>query len=243
MACSDTLNKFLSTTVGRDRTNRLIQYLCKLLISLGPNRFSLETLGKLTSLQSQVTNTRKVMRIFRQLEFCKLAQKASGLEDDLTRWATISKNAGLGIWLIHDSLTWAHSAKLIVLNDVKKISQRGFKFWLLALIASLLNNIHKLRNNSIKLLLEQKYLKSSVKKNDKHEIEKVKGNLQDLQVYFSKFNNYREKSNLVFATVQDSLDIFIPASNLELVNLDQSLVGLIGVLTSFMGGWTHWKSL
>jgi hypothetical protein len=35
----------------------------------------------------------------------------------------------------------------------------------------------------------------------------------------------------------------IPASLLEIINIDQGLVGLIGVITSVMGGWTHWKTL
>lgn len=176
---SDTLNKFLSSTVGRDRTNRLIQYLCKLLIALNS---SPEALGKLNSLQTQFSNTRKVMRIGRQLEFYKTAQKTCSIEDDVIRITTIIKNTGLGLWLLHDSIGWAHSAKLISLNDPKGNNKRGFRFWLLALIASWLNNIHKLRINGIQLLMEQKYHDSSIKKQDKNEIEISKSKLDVLKM-------------------------------------------------------------
>lgn len=176
---SDTLNKFLTTTVGRDRSNRLIQYLCKLLIALSS---SPETVGKLNSLQTQMSNTRKVMRIFRQLEFYKSAQKASKIEDDVVRMTTIVKNAGLGLWGLHDTIGWLHSAKLINLSDPKTNAKRGFKYWVLALVASLLNNLHKLRLNSIQTLMEQKYYNASVKKSDKGEIEVSKNNLQSLKM-------------------------------------------------------------
>ena len=178
----DTLNKFLTTIAGRDRTNRFIQYLCKLLLAF--DQFSPETVGKLTALQSQATNTRQFMRIFRQLEFYKLAQKAASAQDDVTRLTTILKNIGMAVWLMHDTIGWAHNAKLVQLNDVKSINNRGFRFWLFALVASWLNGIHRLRLNSIKRFMEIKYLNSSVKKQDKNEIQVAKANLENLKLYF-----------------------------------------------------------
>ena len=175
---SDTLNKFLTTTIGRDRTNRLIQYLCKLLIALSS---SPETLGKLNSLHSQVSNTRKVMRIGRQLEFYKNAHKASNIEDDVVRMTIIVKNAGLGLWGLHDTIGWLHSAKLLTLDDPKKNAQRGFRYWQLALVASLIHNLHKLRLNSIQTLMEQKYYKALIKKDAQSESQESKNNLQSLK--------------------------------------------------------------
>ena len=56
---SDVALKFLSSTTGRDRINRFVQYVCKFLLGYGATKFSKETLQRLQSLMSQATNTRK----------------------------------------------------------------------------------------------------------------------------------------------------------------------------------------
>jgi hypothetical protein len=45
----------------------------------------------------------------------------------------------------------------------------------------------------------------------------------------------------VFATVQDSIDVFIPAAALDYIQMDSGLLGLMGSITSLMGGFNIWK--
>jgi peroxin-11B len=110
------------------------------------------------------------MRVGRQLEFYKAAQKAMSIQDDVLRFTTVVKNAGLGLWLIHDSVSWAHSSGVIKIESVKDIARRGFQCWFVALVASLVNDLHKLRWNRIKYGMELKALKSAKKQDNKAEI-------------------------------------------------------------------------
>jgi peroxin-11B len=158
MTRSDVAVKFLTSTTGRDRLNRFVQYLCKFLIGYGGTRLSKESLGRLSALMAQATATRKVMRIGRQLEFYKAAQKAGQSPDDVLRYTGVVKNAGLGLWLVYDSLAWAHGAGIVKLQNVKEVNRRGFQFWWISLVASLLSDIHRLRMNGIRRSLEQKSL-------------------------------------------------------------------------------------
>jgi peroxin-11B len=160
---SDTAVKFLTSTTGRDKVNRFVQYVCKFLIGYGGTRLSKESLGKLSALMVQATQTRKVMRLGRQLEFYKAAQKARLIQDDVLRYTGIVKNAGLGLWLVYDSLSWAHGAGIIKLSNVKDINRRGYQFWWLSIVASLLSDLHRLRMNGIRRQLEQKTLVASNK--------------------------------------------------------------------------------
>jgi peroxin-11B len=243
-ANTDNIVKFLSTTVGRDRINRFLQYLCKFLLGYGAARFSKETLARITQLMNQATNTRKVMRLGRQLEFYKLAEKAAySNPDDILRYTSVVifkkfttqiKNAGFGLWLVFDALGWAHSSKIIELPNPKDVSSRAFKFWLIGLIASFLNDLHRLRMNAIKIGMEEKALKAAKKQNLELDITASTKTLAALKV---------EKDSIIYTTIQDGLDICIPATALEYLSLDNTIIGFIGVVTSVMGGFTQWKSI
>jgi peroxin-11B len=48
---------------------------------------------------------------------------------------------------------------------------------------------------------------------------------------------------VLLASLQDSLDILIPASALDFIKLEAGTVGLAGTVTSLLGGYAHWTSL
>ena len=106
---------------------------------------------------------RKVMGLGRQLEFYKAAQKARLVQDDVLRYTGVVKNAGLGLWLVFDSLSWAHGAGIVKLSNVKDINRRGYQFWWISIVASLLSDLHRLRMNGIRRQLDQKTLVASNK--------------------------------------------------------------------------------
>ena len=133
-----------------------------------------------------------------------------------------------------DALGWLHSSKIVELSNPKDVSSRAFKFWLIGLIASLLNDLHRLRMNVIKTGMEEKGLRQAQKQKLESEITSSSKQLATLKA---------EKDSIIYTTVQDALDITIPASALEYIVLDNTIVGFIGVVTSVMGAYTHWKSV
>ncbi|KAI8806511.1 peroxisomal biogenesis factor 11 [Cladochytrium replicatum] len=229
IATADHSVKFLSTAMGRDRIYRFIQFYARYLVwRLQKNGGDKDTIERLQKLGSSLAQTRKLLSAGRQLEFVRGIQKALTVKDDITRLTTIVKNICLSIWLTYDFLGWAHTAGVYKFESIKEINKRGFQFWLLALATSILGNAHKLRLNAIKLELEGKSLRKSPK--DETSVKAIRA-LKS------------ERSKLVLATVQDSLDSLIPISALEYVNIESGYVGLIGAITSALGGYTQWTSL
>ncbi|KAJ3190105.1 Peroxisomal membrane protein PMP27 [Gaertneriomyces sp. JEL0708] len=225
--------KFLATATGRDRINRFVQYFARFLVWHGQkNAWNKETVERLNKLMGSAAQTRKFMRIGRQVEFIRNVQKANLVKDDVTRATQIIKNTFMALWLVHDTLQWANTAGVARFENIKDISKRGLKCWLIALIASLLGDVHKLRLNTQRLEQETKLQRAL----------KAKGDSDSSAVQTINALN-AERSKIVWATVQDGLDMLLPASGLEYVKLESGIVGLVGAVTSVMGGVTQWNSL
>jgi peroxin-11B len=228
--------KFLSTTTGRDRVNRFVQFFAKFLaLQFKEGGLSKETIEKLTRLSSHVALCRKLMRLGRPLEFYNASIKALPTKDSILRYTTVSKNSFMGLWLLFDSMAWAHGVGLTVFTKEKlqQIQRTGNKCWLIALISGVLNSAYKLRINRIKNEMEVKALKQ----------DKVKG-VVDEGVLKSLKGLKKEKDDLLFALTQDTLDMSIPSSALEyLTFVSPSLVALFASTTSIMGAHTFYKNL
>ncbi|KAJ3149892.1 Peroxisomal membrane protein PMP27 [Irineochytrium annulatum] len=224
---SDKLVKFLSTTVGRDRINRFVQYALRYVIwQLQRTGGEKDTIQRFTKLQAALGQTRKVMRTGRQVEFYRTIVKSMAVRDSIVKNTTVAKNVFLSLWLGLDTLQWMHGAGFIRLEGIKDIGRRAFQFWLGALLCSFVGDLHKLRVNSQRMRVEMKSTKT--------EGGSAEGALKALKA---------ERQKIVLATVQDGLDILIPASGLEYIKIESGLVGLAGAITSVIGGYTHWNSL
>ncbi|TPX57851.1 hypothetical protein PhCBS80983_g03554 [Powellomyces hirtus] len=183
-------------------------------------------------LATSVVIVSTVMRIGRQIEFARTIQKAALLKDDVARITLTVKQVFLAIWLMHDSCQWANTAGVVKFDNIKEISRRGQKAWLVALIASLLGNLHKLRLNGQRIEQETKLARAAAGKG---------GDAASAAMAIKSLR--AERSKITVATVQDSLDMLIPASGLEIVKIETGIVGLIGAFTSVLGAVTHWNSL
>ncbi|KAJ3411165.1 Peroxisomal membrane protein PMP27 [Chytridiales sp. JEL 0842] len=229
---SDRTVKFLSGTVGRDRINRFVQYFTRYLIWQLQKTGGAEqkdTIERLSKLQANVGLTRKLMRVGRQIEFYRNAVKAMNLKDDVVRVTSILKSVFMSLWLAMDTLQWVHLVGLYKFESIKTINSRSLKFWLAALVVSFIGDIHKLRLNGLRVLAEQKALAASKGKD-----ESAKKALAALTA---------ERTKLMLATVQDGMDMVLPSSGLEYIKVESGIVGLVGAVTSVMGGYTHWNSL
>ncbi|KAJ3001587.1 Peroxisomal membrane protein PMP27 [Thoreauomyces humboldtii] len=226
--------RYLGTSVGRDKIHRFVQYFTRFLVWHGQrNGYEKETLTRMTNLMAALGSTRKLMRVGRQVEFARTIQKASLLKDDVARVTLTVKQVFLALWLAHDSCQWANSAGIVKFDNIKEISKRGMKFWFVALVASIIGNVHKLRLNTMKLEHETKTLRASQAKAggpDESAVQTIKTLRAD-------------RMKVTVATVQDCLDILIPASGLEYVKIESGIVGLIGATTAAMGAVMHWRSL
>lgn len=230
--------KFLATNVGRDRINRFVQFFSRFmswyLTKIGGDK---DLIKRFSNLQNALAQTRKIMQIGRQLEFIQGMQKSSTtIKDEILRMLTLIKNASLCFWLTYDMLQWAHTSGVSVLElpIFQKYVKRGNQFWLLALVSSLFGGFYKLRLNGIRLNQELKFVKVNGSKGKQPKDELAEKNLKSLRA---------EKTRILIAEAQDGLDMLIPASALEYVNVDPGIVSIAGMITSIIGGYTHWTSI
>ncbi|KAH6583595.1 hypothetical protein BASA61_007926 [Batrachochytrium salamandrivorans] len=227
-AITDSTIKLLSTTLGRDKLNRFVQFFSRFLISYSSDLcISKDTVSRLTVLMTQISNARKLMNAGRQIEFLRNAQKALSLPDETIRLATFSKCICLSIWLSFDFLLWIHAVGLAKFSSIKDIGRRSNKFWLASIVASLMGTVYKIRDVNNRLVQERKLYMAVVS-------QKIKDDSAD-SVGKSMAKLRSEQKSLLISAVQDCVDMTIPLSGLEYITIHSGLVGLAGALTSLTG--------
>ncbi|CDZ96761.1 Peroxisomal biogenesis protein (peroxin) [Phaffia rhodozyma] len=227
--------KVLSTTVGRDKLYRLIQYFARIVAWYLLRQGDKEGAIRWTGLKGGLTVGRKLMRVFKPVEHLQLAIKATqappanlsssaGKAAEIERIAQVARQVAYAGYLTTDSVVYLQGIKFLNLNPDKfartsKVSQR---FWLAGILLSLISSAAGV----VKVRKEAKRASLTVD-NEKGDGARSKALVAQRSALFTQI-------------VQDSLDAFIPASNLGLVELQDGTVGAIGVITSWMALTALW---
>ncbi|KAL1918970.1 uncharacterized protein VTP21DRAFT_2351 [Calcarisporiella thermophila] len=225
--------RYTATTVGRDKVYRAIQYWARFYAWYSLRKGgSKEQVERWNNLKNAIGLTRKLMRVAKPVEHLNLAVKSLSLEDDILRICTIGRQLGYAGFLFFDMLLWIHGAKVYNFKNVKRYSDFSNRFWLAGLIFSAIGSAHKYRITSMHLQVVERRHRAAVS------LEKVDA---DYSVQRQTLTRDRNAASKQF--VQDALDMLIPAFNLELVNLDDGIVGLAGTVTSIMGIKDQWAKV
>jgi peroxin-11B len=142
--------KFTSTTVGRDKLYRTIQYVSKFLafyLAKGDALASKETIEKITKLGNAVGIARKLFRVGKPIDFLQTMIKALTIKDDVIRWCTVGRAACLGSWLALDSIQWLHIVSVIKVSDFKSLQKNSARFWFYGLLFAVAADLYRVRNN------------------------------------------------------------------------------------------------
>jgi peroxin-11B len=224
--------KVWSTTVGRDKTYRAVQYFARFfawfLLTRGEEYKDLAT--RWSALKSSLATGRKMMRLFKPMEHIQAALRASIAASPYRgeQFTTIARQVAYAGYLSYDMFIWLNAVKFLRLDKEKaarftKISQR---FWFVGIVLNVANSVLKLQ----RLNGEAKQLRAAVKsgeKDDGEHTEKIKA------LRTTRASTRRQLT-------QDMLDIWLPASGLGLVNINDGTAGLIGLTTSIMALQQVW---
>ena len=221
--------KFTSTTVGRDKMYRLVQYFSKwLAYTLGQRGYPKDEVDRWLRLSSAVGMGRKLFRVGKPIDFMQTILKSASLKDDVIRICAIGRSAFLAGWLTLDSMQWLNANGIVKLNDIKWFNQNAARCWLTGLVFAVAADVYRLRNNVQRLQLLDK---AGVKKFDDNQANAVQKERDSLK---------KEQKKILVELLQDALDVAIPASLLEYVNWGQGTIGLIGTVTSVIGCRNAW---
>jgi len=224
--------KVLGTTLGRDKVYRATQYFARFfawyLISRG---HKLEAV-RWNALKGHLALARKLLRLGKPMEHLqsalRAAQTTSEVKEQLT---TIARQLSYFGYLTYDTMIWANAIKFITLKPemsqkVQKISNR---FWLAGILFSITHAAFK----AGRLTKETREIRSLEEKKLGEENARV-SQLRALRTA-------RAATRQQF--IIDLLDVWLPASNLGLVNLNDGILGTVGVISSVLALQTQWRVL
>ncbi|KAK6203278.1 peroxisomal biogenesis factor 11 [Scheffersomyces amazonensis] len=213
---------FIDSTPKREKSFRLLAYLSRFLAFYAERKgYSLETIKLFANLKQHFTFIRKGLRFLKPLNHLQAASKFydNKLLDPVLQSTSIISNLGYAGYLTLDSITWF---KMLGIIDTKKfptVSKWASRFWLLALLAGIVNSLHIITSLT------------SQKSSTKDEDEKV-----DTKAIESKL--YKAKRKLVWHL----LDSFICLNTLDILHFTEGDIGLAGIITSVMGLKDLWES-
>ncbi|GAA5835506.1 hypothetical protein JCM5353_002379 [Sporobolomyces roseus] len=212
-----------STTVGRDKLYRAVQYFARFLAFYCLRKgYTNETVARLSALKSTLGMSRKLMRIGKPLEHAQAAVKALDVSDPVLKFTALGRQLGYAGYLFNDMLVWAHSTKVrpMALPQFAKIQRRAAKLWFTGILFSLISSSYKfvgLRKRAEEVRRPRGDAEKELER--KMTVKQINSQMQAVKTQL----------------LQDSLDILLPAGTLGYHNLDDGILGLVGFVTSLMG--------
>ncbi|KAG8738511.1 Peroxisomal membrane protein PMP27 [Ceratobasidium sp. 414] len=227
--------KVLATTLGRDKLYRTVQYFARFLAWFLLTRGSKLEAGRWNSLKAALASGRKLMRLFKPLEHLQAALRASQLPSlrayPIDQYTTIGRQLSYAGYLSLDAIVWLNSVRFLALPPATatKVNKASQRFWLSGILFSIVHGLVKVA----RLANEAKRLRSISEKGVGADADRL-SRAQALDI---------DRINTRYQLILDSLDFFLPASNLGLVGVNDGVAGIIGVITSVMALQLQWKAV
>lgn len=118
---------------------------------------------------------------------------------------------------------------MVKIENIKWINTNAARCWFLGLLFAVCADLYRLRNNLQRLsILSKANAVGAGKMGDEDALKKEVATLR------------KEQQKIVLECIQDSLDLIIPGSILEYINVSQGVVGLVGTVTSIIGWSAAW---
>ncbi|KAK0628862.1 peroxisomal biogenesis factor 11 [Bombardia bombarda] len=215
--------KYTSTTVGRDKLLRTIQYFARFYAwyLLRTNRPS-ASIAPWEAVKKQFGLVRKVLRAGKNVEHFKAAAVAADQKtmDPVLRYAAVGRQLGYAGYLTFDLATLLDATGIRKSASAKRLQQEAFRFWAMGILCSVVAQTYTLWR-----------LREREARVDRKEGEGV--------VEGKRIGIERAASRLQLTS--DLCDLTVPFTALGWANLDDGIVGLAGTVSSLIGVYMQWK--
>ncbi|KDR85118.1 hypothetical protein GALMADRAFT_233746 [Galerina marginata CBS 339.88] len=225
--------KFGGTTLGRDKTYRAVQYFARFYAWYLANQGNKLEAARWSALKGHLGTARKLMRLGKPMEHLQAALKAlmsaGPVEETIT---TIARQIGYFGYLSYDTLVWANSIRFITLapETAKRVTKRAFQFWFAGIVFSLVHGVLK----AARLAKESKRLRESKVWGEKDLAGEAARETRLSVVEGARKNNRRQ-------LIIDLLDVSIPATGAQLLNVNEGTLGILGLVSSVVGAKAQWQ--
>ncbi|KAI0274607.1 peroxisomal biogenesis factor 11 [Gloeopeniophorella convolvens] len=224
--------RVLGTTVGRDKVYRATQYFARFfawyLIAGG---HKVEAV-RWNALKGHLGTARKLLRLGKPLEHLQAALRAAQTTGDFKeQLTTISRQLGYFGYLTYDAIVWANAIKFITLKPetAEKVNKTANRFWLAGILFSITHAVFK----AGRLTKEAREIRGLDEKNVGGE------NARESQL--RALHAVRAATRHQF--IIDIFDLWLPASNLGLVTLNEGFLGIFGFISSVLGLQAQWLAV
>lgn len=163
-----------------------------------------------------------MFRFGRSLEAVRSARRAVNLQSYMLSLILTTSHTNKAVYLLIDHYIWMGRVGLLKIDD-KYWGDKASRFWLLSLILGFVRDLYSLRVSTEKSLEDRH--------NEKPYKSEGAGDIV-MAVFYALRNNPQAALDLV----KNGCDIVIPANSLGIINVNNGVVGLCGVLSSILAG-------
>ena len=139
--------KFISTTVGRDKLLRTIQYFSRFYAWYLLRTNGLQTsVTSYSSLKAQLGLTRKLLRIGKNIEHFKAAATISDTKglDPVIKYLSVGRQLGYAGYLSFDALTVPDAVGLRKSPATARLQREAYRCWAAGLVFSVVSGVYSL---------------------------------------------------------------------------------------------------
>lgn len=222
-------NKFVATTVGRDKTLRVIQYFSRFLqwYTYRTNH-SASTVNTIKAIQANFGLVRRALRLGKFVEHFKAAGVAlSETKDPVLKYLQAGRQLGYALYFSWDNLTYPFYANLSptfskTSETMAQLQKRAYQAWLVGLLCNVAAGIY-----TYNLQMQAQKQKTQAGSDGEKTVE-----LKALE---------KEKAGTRLQLISDLCDITIPTAGLKYLEFDDGIVGLAGTVSSLIGWYAAWQ--
>eukprot|EP00871_Galdieria_phlegrea_P004345 jgi/Galph1/4911/GphlegSOOS_G3539.1 len=230
---SETWKILLSQTEGRDKLYRTVQYACKLVRGL--DKESSTVSKKSLALEQILANARQVLRFAKWVNIWskRVSQPALGLKGQNPVALSLHFLNDLGNFLYFALDNYALLCKTVLDGkDAASYQLKSKRFFLLAVVAGFLDALWKLRNvrKQMQLLYQQ-------------QTQQVTGNVSALKAGDSSKewqNLQKQQQEAILGIIRYGFDVVVGISISRKQQLNPTLTGFCGVISSLVAWYQVW---
>ncbi|KAH7106715.1 peroxisomal biogenesis factor 11 [Auriculariales sp. MPI-PUGE-AT-0066] len=229
--------KVLSTTLGRDKLYRAVQYFARFFAWVLLQQGDKLEAARWNALKGHLASARKLLRLFKPVEHLQLAIKGS--QSSLIRtspaeqYLAVLRQLAYAGYLSFDALVWANSIRFLNFpaDKATKYLKTSLRFWLAGILFSLGSSILKTRRIEAESRAIRAAARAPVGEKDISKEAEITTRVKVLRA---------DRTAVRTQMVIDSLDVFLPASGLGLVNINDGAAGVFGLVTSLLALRASW---
>ncbi|KAL4658677.1 peroxisomal membrane protein 11A-like [Arapaima gigas] len=234
----DSYMKLVNQSQGRDRVFRATQYACAFLRHLLRNNAARrELLKNLRNVEASMSSGRKLFRLGNTVNSISAAKQTMHLSDPILQMCLTSIHLIRAVYFICDNILWAQSVGVLHSIDKERWSRTASRCYLVSLVLSLVQDMYAISQITSWAGQKMEHQRKPLPPKGKAG-EAVCCPLSRNVLPSHLHEGLKSNIPIILDVLKNICDLFIPLDRLGIYKINPGMLGLCGVLSSFMGIFT-----